>query len=114
VVKKGKGHYYKNQNIENQKESQKNFEASEHQKVSFSSSLIQQSERQKCLFSSSLLRQSECQKEHQNSEKLTFDVLILPIASKKIRMSKIENINYLWRITHVYQGLGGLGKGQLG
>jgi hypothetical protein len=42
----------------------------------------------------------------------TFDVLILPMASKKIRTSKIENINYLWRITYGYKGLwgpGGLG-----
>ena len=39
--------------------------------------------------------------------KNTFDVLILPMASEKIRMSKIEKINYLWRITYVYQGLWG-------
>jgi hypothetical protein len=37
--------------------------------------------------------------------KNTFDVLILPMASEKIRMSKIKKINYLWRITYVYQGL---------
>jgi hypothetical protein len=34
-----------------------------------------------------------------------FDVLILPLASEKIRMSKIEKINYIRRITYVYQGL---------
>ena len=39
----------------------------------------------------------------------TFDVLILPMASKKIRTSKIKNINYLWRISYGYQGLWGLG-----
>ena len=82
-------------------------------KCLFSSSVIQQSERQKCLFSSSLLRQSECQKEHQSSEKLTFNVLILPMASNKIRMSKIENINYLWRITYGYQGLWGVRLGSI-
>jgi hypothetical protein len=37
--------------------------------------------------------------------KNTFDVLILPMASEKIRTSKIKKINYLWRITYVYQGL---------
>jgi hypothetical protein len=40
--------------------------------------------------------------------KNTFDILILPMASEKIRMSKIEKINYLWRITYVYQGLWGV------
>jgi hypothetical protein len=44
--------------------------------------------------------------------KNTFDVLILPMA--KIRLSKIEKINYLWHVTYVYQGLWGLGKGQFG
>jgi hypothetical protein len=44
----------------------------------------------------------------------TFDVVILPMVSEKIRTSKIEKINYLWRITYVYQGLWGLGKGQFG
>jgi hypothetical protein len=39
--------------------------------------------------------------------KNTFDVLILPMASEKIRTSKIEKINYLWCITYVYQGLWG-------
>ncbi len=33
--------------------------------------------------------------------KNTFDVLILPMASEKIRTSKIEKINYLWRKTYV-------------
>ncbi len=49
----------------------------------------------KSVFSSSLLQQKV----------KTFDVLILPMASKKIRTSKIENINYPWRITYGYQGL---------
>ncbi len=40
--------------------------------------------------------------------KNTFDVLILPMASEKIGTSKIEKINYLWRITYVYQGLWGV------
>ena len=38
-----------------------------------------------------------------------FDVLILLMASEKIRTSKIQKINYLWRITYVYQGMCGLG-----
>jgi hypothetical protein len=40
--------------------------------------------------------------------KNTFHVLVLPMASEKIRTSKIEKINYLWRITYVYQGLWGV------
>jgi hypothetical protein len=40
--------------------------------------------------------------------KNTFDILILPMASEKIRTSKIEKINYLWRNTYVYQGLWGV------
>jgi len=54
--------------------------------------------------------------DNQNVEKnikiKTFDVLILPMASKKITTTKIKNINYLWHITFGYQGLwgpGGLG-----
>ena len=43
-----------------------------------------------------------------------FNILILPMASEKIRTSKIKKINYLWCITYVYQGLWGLGKGQFG
>ncbi len=45
----------------------------------------------------------------------TFNVLILPMASKKVTMSKIKNIlisNYLWHVIYGYQGLwgpGGLG-----
>jgi hypothetical protein len=62
------------------------------------------SEHQKCLFSSSLLQQSEHRKEYQNK---TFDVLMLPSASKKITTSKIKNINYLCHITYGYQGLWG-------
>jgi hypothetical protein len=45
--------------------------------------------------------------------KNTFDILILPMASKKIRTSKIEKINYLWRITYVYQGLWGVRLGSI-
>jgi hypothetical protein len=55
--------------------------------------------------------------DNQNVEKniniKTFDVLILPMASKKIRTSKIENINYLWRITYGYQGLWGVRLGSV-
>ena len=40
--------------------------------------------------------------------KNTFNVLILPMVSEKIRTSKIEKINYLWRNTYVYQGLWGI------
>jgi hypothetical protein len=40
---------------------------------------VKRSERQK----------SECRKEHRKS-KMTFDILILPMASKKIRTSKIK------------------------
>jgi hypothetical protein len=47
----GKGHYYEFHNVKIQKEHQKKFKASEHQK---------------CPFSSSLLRQSEHRKEYQN------------------------------------------------
>ncbi len=54
---------------------------------------------------------------NQNVEKnikiKTFDVLILPMASKKIRTLKIENINYLWRITYGYQGLWGVRLGSV-
>jgi hypothetical protein len=45
--------------------------------------------------------------------KNTFDVLILPMASEKIRTSKIKNINYEWRITYVYQGLWGVRLGSI-
>jgi hypothetical protein len=41
--------------------------------------------------------------------KNTLNVLILPMASKNIRMSKIKKINYLWHITYVCKGLWGLG-----
>jgi hypothetical protein len=44
------------------------------------------------------------------TKKKTFDVVILPMASKKIATSKIKNIflsNYLWHITYGYQGLVG-------
>ncbi len=93
------------------------------------------SERRNCLFSSSLLRHQnvesvflvhhyiEIDKDH-NVESVflvhhyydknqTFDVLFLPMASKKIRTSKIKNINYLWRITYGYQGLWGVGLGSI-
>ncbi len=87
------------------------------------------SEHRNCLFSSSLLHHQnvesvflvhhyiEKEKDH-NVESVflvhhyydknqTFDVLILPMASKKIATSKIKNIflsNYLWGITYGYQG----------
>ena len=79
----------------------------------------------------SLLQKSECQKPtktknnfekfanhhyiksvflvHHYDKNQTFDVLILPMASKKITTSKIKNINYLWHITYEYQGLRELG-----
>jgi DNA polymerase III sliding clamp (beta) subunit (PCNA family) len=41
-------------------------------------------------------------------DKNTLDVLILPMASEKMSRSKIKKINYLWRITYVYQGLWGV------
>ncbi len=72
-------------------------------KVSFQFITTTTSERRKCLFSSSLLRQTV----------KTFNVLILPMASKKIRTSKIQNINYLWRITYGYQGLWGVRLGSI-
>ena len=37
--------------------------------------------------------------------------MILPMASEKIRMSKIEKCNYLWHIAYVYQGLWGVRLG---
>jgi hypothetical protein len=46
------------------------------------------------------------------TKKKTFDVLILPMALKKITTLKIKNIfisNYLWHITYGYQGLWGPG-----
>ncbi len=45
---------------------------------------------------------------------LTFDVLILPMASEKIRTWKIEKSNYLWRIAYVFQGLWGVRLGSIG
>ena len=45
--------------------------------------------------------------------KNNFDVLILPMASEKIRTSKIEKINYLWRIIYVYPGLWALRLGSI-
>jgi hypothetical protein len=50
--------------------------------------------------------------DHYYDKKKTFDVVILPMASKKITASKIKNIflsNYLWHITYGYQGLWGPG-----
>ena len=47
---------------------------------------------------------------HYYDKNQTFDVLILPMASKKITTLKIKNIflsNYLWHITYGYQGLWG-------
>ncbi len=43
-ILKREGHYYENQNFENQKERQKKIKASEHQKCLFSSSLLRQSD----------------------------------------------------------------------
>ena len=41
--------------------------------------------------------------------KNTLNVLILPMASKNIRMSKDQNDdNYLWQITYRFQGLWGV------
>ncbi len=45
--------------------------------------------------------------------KNTFNVLILPMASEKIRTSKIKKSNYLWRIAYVYQGLWGVRLGSI-
>jgi hypothetical protein len=45
--------------------------------------------------------------------KTIFDILILPMASERIRTSKIEKINYLWHITYVYQGLWGVRLGSI-
>ena len=56
------------------------------------------SERQNCLFSSSLLRQ-----------KKTFDVLILPMASKKITTLKIKISTTYGVLPMVTKACGGLG-----
>jgi len=56
------------------------------------------SERRNCLFSSSLLRQ-----------KKTFDVLILPMASKKITTSKIKISTTYGVLPMVTKACGGLG-----
>jgi hypothetical protein len=45
--------------------------------------------------------------------KNTFNILILPMESQKIRTSKIEKINYLWCNTYVYQGLWGVRIGSI-
>jgi hypothetical protein len=50
--------------------------------------------------------------DHYYDKKKTFDIVILPMASKKITMSKIFLSNYLWDITYGYQGL--LGPGGFG
>ena len=91
----GKGHYYEFHNVKIQKERQKKFKASEHRKYLFSFSLLQN------------------QNVEKNIKIKTFDVLILPMDSKKIRTSKIENINYVWRITYGYQGLWGVRLGSI-
>jgi hypothetical protein len=39
--------------------------------------------------------------------------MILPMASEKIRTSKIEKSNYLWHIAYVYQGLWGVRLGSI-
>jgi hypothetical protein len=92
----GKGQNYENYNVENQKEHQKIWRWSLHRNVSFSWSLLQH---------------------HYYDKKKTFDVVILPMASKKITMLKIKNVflsNYLWHITYGYQGLWGPGGVWLG
>jgi hypothetical protein len=53
---------------------------------------------------------------HYYDKNQTFDVLILPMASKKITTSKIKNIflsNYLWHIAYGYQGLWGVRLGSI-
>jgi hypothetical protein len=45
--------------------------------------------------------------------KNTLDILILPMASEKIRTSKIEKSNYLWCIAYVYLGLWGFRLGSI-
>jgi hypothetical protein len=79
----------------------------------------------KWLFSWSLLRHHYIENgflvnhyyKNQNVEKnikiKTFDVLILPMASKKITTSKIKNSNYLWHITYGCQGLWGVRLGSI-
>jgi hypothetical protein len=88
----GKGHYYEFHNVKNQKEHQKICKPSLHQNVAFSWSLL---------------------RHHYYDKNKTFDIVILPMASKKINTSKIKNIflsNYLWHITYGYQGLWGPGE----
>ncbi len=50
---------------------------------------------------------------HYYDKNQTFDVLILPMASKKITTSTIKNIIYLWRITNGHQGLWGVRLGSI-
>ncbi len=84
----GKGQNYENHNVQNQKEHWKIWRWSLHWNVSFSWSLLR----------------------HQYyDKKKTFDVVILPMASKKITTSISFLSNYLWHITYGYQGLWGPG-----
>jgi hypothetical protein len=70
-------------------------------------SLLQKSERQKPTKTKKNIRkcvnhhyiESVFLVHHYYDKNQTFDVLILPMASKKITKLKIKNINSLWRIT---------------
>ena len=80
---RGKGHYYKNHNIENQKEHRKICKPSLHPNCLFSSSLLQQKSDFRC-------------------SDFTYGI-------KKEHNAENQNINYLWHITYGYQGLSGPG-----
>ncbi len=69
----GEGHYYKNQNVEKPTKMKENIEK----------------------FVNNHFNESVFLDHHYYDKNQTFDVLILPMASKKIRTSKIKNINYL-------------------
>ena len=80
----GKGHYYENHNVKKQKEHRKICKPSLHQKCHFSSSLLQQKFK-------------------------TFDVLIFPMASKKIRTLKIDTSTTYGVLPMDTKACGGLG-----
>ena len=87
----GKGHYYEFHNVENQKEHQKIWRQSQHQKALLKGSECQKrkrSEHQKCLLSSSLLRQ----KSDFRCSDFTYGV-------KKDHNVENQIINYPWHIT---------------
>ena len=52
-------------------------------------------------------------KKNVKSLKINFNVLIFFDAIANIRTLKVEKINYLWRITYVYQGLWGVRLGSI-